>query len=104
MSLLHGSINCSEPECVLVVALSLVAIPVTSFIVSGSVVVVGNTVHWIEEQGSCEESMTQEAIHTLVQSTKSAGGVMIQSGNDFLKWLEQQSSLAAEKEEEGTRL
>ena len=90
LSLLQGPIYCSEPECLLVVSLSLVAIPITSFIVSGSIVVVGNTVHWLEEQGTCEESVTQEAIVSLIESTESAGGVMVQSGKELLQWFEQQ--------------
>lgn len=64
------------------------AIPITSFIVSGSIVVVGNTVHWIEEQGTCEESMTQEAISSLIETTESTGGMMIQTGKELIHWLE----------------
>ena len=87
LSLLEGPITCLEPECLLIVALSLVAIPITSFIVSGSLVVVGNTVHWLEEQGSCDDSMTQEAINELIETTESAGGIMVQTGEDFMHWL-----------------
>ena len=91
LPVLQGPIHCAEPECLLVVALSLVAIPVTSFVVSGSIVVVGNTVHWIEEQGTCEDSMIQESIDSLVQSTESAGGVAIQSGQEFIDWVKRQT-------------
>ncbi len=88
LSVLQGPIHCSNPECVLAISSSLVAIPVTSFIVSGSIVVVGNTVHWIEEQGTCKESMTQKALTTLIESTESAGGTVVQTGKDFIHWLE----------------
>ncbi|MGB0910608.1 MAG: hypothetical protein ACPGYT_09615 [Nitrospirales bacterium] len=97
LALLHAPFHCSEPECALVVALSLVAIPVTSFIVSGSIVVVGNTVHWLEEQGTCEESMTQEVINTLIESTESAGGMVVQTGKDFTHWLESHVGKQSEK-------
>lgn len=36
-------------------AMLLIGVAVVSAIVSGSVVVVGNTVHWLEEQGSCPD-------------------------------------------------
>ena len=75
----------------MVVSLSLAAIPVTSFIVSGSIVVVGITVHWIEEQGTCEDSMTQEAISALVESTEPAGGMIVHTGNEFASWVRQYS-------------
>ena len=32
----------------------------TSYIVSGSIAVVGNTVHWIEKKGRCEDSYILE--------------------------------------------
>ncbi len=31
-----------------------VIVPVGSFVVSGSIVFVGNTLHWLEYQGTCE--------------------------------------------------
>ena len=34
-----------------------VVIPVGSLLVSGSVVLIGNTLHWLEYQGSCEEGV-----------------------------------------------
>ena len=37
-------------------------VPIGSFIVSGSIVVVNNTVHWVEKQGRCDDSATQRAI------------------------------------------
>ena len=37
----------------------------TTFIVSGSIVAVGNTVHWIEKIGRCEDSLIQEEINKL---------------------------------------
>ena len=43
-------------ECLLV-ALGVAS---TSYIVSGSIVVVGNTVHWIEKQGRCEDRFMRE--------------------------------------------
>ncbi|RKZ93427.1 MAG: hypothetical protein DRR19_01140 [Candidatus Parabeggiatoa sp. nov. 1] len=46
----HG---CQTPECLLI-ALGAVAVSAASLIVSGSIVVIGNTIHWIEKQGTCE--------------------------------------------------
>ena len=47
--------GCND-ECLLI-ALGVTS---TSFIVSGTITVVGNTVHWIEKQGRCEDSFLQE--------------------------------------------
>jgi hypothetical protein len=38
----------------------IAAIPVGTAIVSGSIVVVGNTIHWLEYQGRCDESFVSQ--------------------------------------------
>lgn len=82
--------HCDTPECLMIVPLAILAIPVSSFIVSGSIVVAGNTVHWIEEQGRCPQSLTQQALRQTANSTKEAGGKVIESGKELIHWFEQQ--------------
>ena len=53
------SSDCHEPECLLLFA-PFIAISVGSLIVSGSIVVVGNTIHWIEEQGRWGDSVKRQ--------------------------------------------
>lgn len=36
------------------------AVPVTTIVLSGSIVVVGNTVHWLERQGKCEDGYLKQ--------------------------------------------
>ena len=90
-------VYCGEPECALYGLLAIVAIPVTSFIVSGSIVIVGNTVHWVEEQGTCDDSMTQEAIGSLVESTESAGGKIVKTVGEFVHWVKQSTGVDLDK-------
>lgn len=47
-----GVVNCSHRECLAVI----LGVAVASMIVSGSIVVVGNTVYWLEKQGRCVEA------------------------------------------------
>ena len=47
--------GCND-ECLLI-ALGVTS---TSYIVSGTITVVGNTIHWIEKQGRCEDSFIRE--------------------------------------------
>ena len=42
-------VNCSNRECLAVV----LGVTAASLIVAGSIVIVGNTVHWLEKQGRC---------------------------------------------------
>lgn len=88
-AMLHMLRGCDEPECLYAVPIGLVAVPVTSFTVSGSIVVVGNTIHWIEQQGKCENSVTKRAIRKLINATKSLGGKVIHSGKELSLWLKQ---------------
>ena len=41
------------------------AVAVGSLVISGSVVVVGNTIHWLEQQGFCDDSITQKQLTDL---------------------------------------
>ena len=42
-----------------------VVIPASSFIVSGSIVIAGKTLHWLEYQGTCEDSILLKNINRL---------------------------------------
>lgn len=41
-------------------------IPATTFLVSGSIVLVGNTLHWLEYQGSCDDGMVKTSINWIM--------------------------------------
>jgi hypothetical protein len=91
-SILETSLNsqqCDTPECLLVVPLGALAISVTSLIVSGSIVVVGNTIHWLEKEGKCEHGTMRTIANRFVDSIKFAGGKAIQSTNDLMTWFKQ---------------
>ena len=85
------SSDCNEPECLLLFA-PLIAISVGSFIVSGSIIVVGNTIHWIEEQGRCDDSVTRMALAGMVNSAKRLGGTVIKTGMELIEWFQEQGS------------
>jgi hypothetical protein len=89
--------GCNKPEC-LIILMPTVALSVGSFIVSGSIVVVGNTIHWIEKQGACDDSVTQQTVSKLINSTKELGGWVVKTGDEFIDWLKKQVS---EPEETG---
>ena len=91
--------DCHEPECLLVVA-PIVAISVGSLVVSGSIVVTGNTIHWLEKQGRCQDSLTQQALEGLTQAGKSMGGTVIRTGNELIEWFRGQSSQAPKPSED----
>jgi len=39
-----------------------VAIPAVTLVVSGSIVVIGNTLHWVEYQGTCESGYVSQYV------------------------------------------
>ena len=84
--------SCHSPECFLLVPLGLLAISVTSIIVSGSIVVVGNTVHWIEREGRCYNSNTRNAVNDLISSVQNIGGKVVNSANGLSMWFKQNLS------------
>ncbi|MHB1237524.1 MAG: hypothetical protein ACYCY7_08160 [Gallionella sp.] len=62
----------NNQECMPIVAV-IVAVSAGSLLVSGSIVVVNNTVHWLEYQGTCSEgflSRTRQAFLDTFKNTK----------------------------------
>ncbi len=89
LGMLESSEACQTPECLLIIPLSVLAISVTSIIVSGSIVVVGNTIHWIEKEGKCKSSTTRTIVNNLINSIKAIGGKTIQSTSELITWFKQ---------------
>ena len=81
-----GVVECSKGEdCIKMIAV----VSVGWTVVAASVVGVGNTVHWIEKQGSCEEKTLRNSINRLYSTTVDVGGFVIETGNDFVDLFKQ---------------
>jgi len=75
--------------CILGVPLGIAVVGTSTFVVSGSIVVVGNTIHWVQKQGRGKQSITRRAVHTLIESTRAMGGTLIETEDDMRAWLTQ---------------
>jgi len=58
-----------------------------SAIVSGSIMLTGNTINWIEQEGTCEDGVIKKAIDNLSNSLSSLAGWFVTSRHDILNWL-----------------
>lgn len=74
---------CNEEECMAQLAV-VAAVPATTFIVSGSIVVIGNALHWMEKEGTCEEGFVRTTL------------------NEFLDMLDMDTGTSAEAEPDTT--
>ena len=81
----RGVLECGGEveECVAFVA----TVSLGWTVIAGSVVVVGNTVHWLEKQGSCEDSLVRSSINKLYSSTLELGGLVMNSSSDLINYL-----------------
>jgi hypothetical protein len=61
------SVRCNNDEC-LAVLLTAAAVSAGSAIISGSIVVTNNTVHWLEYQGTCDDSYLNTAKQRFLDS------------------------------------
>lgn len=84
---LEHSMRCDDSECVVAHVAAAAALPVTSFIVSGSVVVVGNSINWLEKQGKCDDSVTQRAVDRFVEHSVALGGKVVGSTAELIEWI-----------------
>ena len=66
---------------------TIIGVSVGTFIVSGSIVIVENTVHWIEKQGVCEDSEIKVAKDKLFEQTSSASSWIVQSADEIKDWI-----------------
>ncbi len=54
-----------------------------SAVVSGSIVILGNTVHFLEKQGRCDDSYLNEKVLSFVIPLLDAGGERVEQGDMF---------------------
>jgi len=67
-------------------------------IISESIVVVGNTVHWLEEQGSCDDSFTRKTAALFVDSLVATGGWVVTSARELTDWMNSYNDVAKNSE------
>ena len=78
---------------------ALAALFTASVVVSGSIVVAGNSIHWIEQEGICDDGKIRNAVADLSGSLVSMGGQAITSSKQLVDWL----MFWKEKEEANTQ-
>jgi len=76
-----------SPDGGVSVLLGVGAIYSASFVVSGSVVLVGNTIDWLEQQGTCDDGFIKQAYVKFSNSFSSLGGRIVNSSEDLIQWL-----------------
>ena len=53
-------------------------------IVSGSIMIAGNTVHWIEQEGTCDDGMLRKSVLKLVVQLEKQGNKVIKLVEDAI--------------------
>ena len=66
---------------------ALAALFTASVVVSGSIVVAGNSIHWIEQEGTCDDGKIRNAVADLSDSLVSMGGQVMTSSKQLIDWL-----------------
>ena len=79
--------GCGSAECIL--SLGIFAAAWTGFtaVISGSIVVVGNTVHWLEQQGPCDIEQLQKQVVDVNQPLIKQGGKAIHTKEELIQKL-----------------
>lgn len=61
--------NCAGDACA-----AFIVVPVSSFIVSGSIVLIGNTLHWLEKNGTCSQGFVRQNLESFIEWAFKSGG------------------------------
>ena len=91
----------ADAEEILVLLAGTTVIAVASAIISGSIMLAGNAIHWIEQQGTCDDGAINIAIDDLSESLTSLGVRFADSAEDIINWIK---ANAKEIETEGFAL
>ncbi|WP_339671888.1 hypothetical protein [Dasania marina] len=63
----HGSTGDDAKACL---AAFGIVVPAGSFIISGSIVVANNSLHWLEYHGTCDQGLLNEVTHIFKRKTR----------------------------------
>jgi len=83
------SASCGSPECVLSVGLVAAATTGITAIVSGSIVVVGNVVHWVETHVGCDDKNMNKVVDEINTPLIQQGGKSIKTKQAMEKEFEE---------------
>ena len=76
---IHGNITaqsgCNRGDCAAVALASVVVVTAGSALISGSIVLTGNTLHWLEYQGTCSDGYLSKAKKLFLASIGQATSV-----------------------------
>lgn len=64
------SVRCNNEECLAALLATATVVSAGSAIISGSIVLTGNTVHWLEYQGTCSDGYLNAAKQLFRESLK----------------------------------
>ena len=76
-----------EPEELVGLLVGFAAFSAATAIVSGSIVITGNAINWLEQEGTCDDGVIKEAINDLSDSLLSIGGWFVKSKDEILDWI-----------------
>lgn len=70
--LVAGGGACQGPACV-----AVAIVPAASFVISGTVVLIGNTLHWMEKHGTCRDREVKQDVEDYQDWAIQSGGQTI---------------------------
>jgi len=87
-----GSVHCEGNACGAVLLLAA-GVFVASAVVSSSIYVVGNTAHWLEKTGRCDdEELVSSEVTEFSDTVTAIGGEKVESEQDLNEIIKQQES------------
>jgi hypothetical protein len=57
---------------------ALLIIPASTFLVSGSIVLIGNSLHWLEKNGTCSDGLIRKNLDQFINWAFHSGGEKLQ--------------------------
>ena len=78
--------KCDDASCLLVMA-PVITVSAGFVIVSGSLVIIGNTIHWLEKEGKCDDGVINQAVTGIRDVAVDAGGWVVETTGDLIDFF-----------------
>ena len=84
-------IHCHDSACGAAL-LGIAVVGVTSYIISGSIVLINNSIHWIEQEGTCEDGIVRKYTTAFIDKATELGGYQIEPTKPLIESIEENYS------------
>ena len=84
----------TDPRAVIILPFAAAIVTFSSLIISSSIVVINNSIHWVEQEGTCEDGVIRKYTTAFIDKATELGGYQLEPTEPLIKSIEENYSQA----------